>query len=57
MAKAVSMGRKRDFASFGWKEDEIPDPENVATFERSKLKWGRDRRGQARGDAWSGRDR
>ena len=39
MAKAVSMGRKKDFASFGWKEDEIPDPEDPATFERSKLDW------------------
>ncbi len=39
MAKAVSMGRKRDFASFGWNEDEIPDPEDIATFHRSKLNW------------------
>ncbi len=39
MAKAVSIGRKRDFAAFGWNEDEIPDPESDATFENSKLNW------------------
>ncbi len=39
MARAVSMGRKKDFACFGWNEDEIPDPEAKATFERSKLNW------------------
>ncbi|MEO6909905.1 MAG: malto-oligosyltrehalose trehalohydrolase, partial [Edaphobacter sp.] len=39
MAKAVREGRKREFAAFGWNPDEIPDPEKVETFERSKLKW------------------
>ncbi len=39
MAKAVSEGRKRDFAAFGWKSDEIPDPESPETFQRSKLNW------------------
>lgn len=39
MARAVSMGRKKDFACFGWKEDEIPDPEAPETLERSKLNW------------------
>ncbi len=39
MAKAVSAGRKGEFAAFGWKEDEIPDPEDVETFRRSKLRW------------------
>jgi maltooligosyltrehalose trehalohydrolase len=39
MAKAVSAGRKEEFAAFGWNEDEIPDPESIETFERSKLKW------------------
>ena len=32
-------GRKREFAAFGWNPEEIPDPESVETFERSKLKW------------------
>lgn len=39
MAKAVLEGRKREFAAFGWNPDEIPDPEKLETFERSKLKW------------------
>jgi maltooligosyltrehalose trehalohydrolase len=39
MAKAVSAGRKKEFAAFGWNEDEIPEPESMETFERSKLKW------------------
>jgi maltooligosyltrehalose trehalohydrolase len=29
----------REFAAFGWKADEIPDPESRETFERSKLNW------------------
>jgi maltooligosyltrehalose trehalohydrolase len=39
MAKAVSEGRKKEFAAFGFAEMEIPDPEDRATFERSKLNW------------------
>lgn len=39
MTKAVLEGRKREFAAFGWKPDEIPDPGATETFERSKLKW------------------
>jgi len=39
MAKAVSEGRKREFAAFGWRPESIPDPGNRETFERSKLNW------------------
>ena len=39
MAKAVKEGRRGEFAAFGWNPTDIPDPENVETFERSKLKW------------------
>ncbi len=39
LRKNVSEGRKRDFAHFGWKEDEIPDPMDPETFRRSKLQW------------------
>jgi maltooligosyltrehalose trehalohydrolase len=39
MAKMVSAGRRREFAAFGWDESTIPDPEDRATFERSKLNW------------------
>ena len=37
MARAVSEGRRREFAAFGW--EAIPDPESRETFERSKLRW------------------
>jgi len=39
MARAVKMGRRGEFAAFGWRPEDIPDPENVETFQRSKLKW------------------
>jgi maltooligosyltrehalose trehalohydrolase len=39
MMRAVKEGRRGEFAAFGWNPDEIPDPESVETFRRSKLKW------------------
>jgi maltooligosyltrehalose trehalohydrolase len=39
MAKAVSEGRRREFATFGWNPEQIPDPENPDTFRHSKLDW------------------
>jgi maltooligosyltrehalose trehalohydrolase len=39
LGERVSHGRKTEFEAFGWKPDDIPDPQNPATFERSKLKW------------------
>ncbi len=39
LARAVSEGRKREFAAFGWNPAEIPDPQDPATFHRSKLDW------------------
>jgi maltooligosyltrehalose trehalohydrolase len=39
MARAVSEGRKREFAAFGWDPEAIPDPESRDTFARSKLHW------------------
>ena len=39
LAKAVSNGRKREFEAFGWDPDEVPDPQDPATFEASKLAW------------------
>jgi maltooligosyltrehalose trehalohydrolase len=39
MAKAVSEGRKREFAAFGFAKQDIPDPESRSTFERSRLDW------------------
>jgi maltooligosyltrehalose trehalohydrolase len=39
MARAVSEGRKSEFAAFGWNPALIPDPEKRETFERSKVDW------------------
>ncbi|WP_263410699.1 malto-oligosyltrehalose trehalohydrolase [Terriglobus tenax] len=39
MAKAVRNGRRREFAGFGWKPKDVPDPVDRATFERSRLQW------------------
>jgi maltooligosyltrehalose trehalohydrolase len=39
IARAVSEGRRREFESFGWKPEDIPDPQDPATFFRSKLDW------------------
>ncbi len=39
LAKAVREGRRGEFAAFGWKPEEIPDPQAPETFARSKLKW------------------
>jgi maltooligosyltrehalose trehalohydrolase len=39
LAAAVRDGRRREFASHGWAESEVPDPQDPATFERSKLDW------------------
>jgi maltooligosyltrehalose trehalohydrolase len=40
LARATTEGRKREFAEHGWDADAIPDPQDPATFERSKLDWG-----------------
>ncbi len=37
LKKAVSEGRRSEFKDFDFSE--VPDPEDVATFERSKLTW------------------
>ena len=46
MRRLVSEGRKRDFAAFGWDENEVPDPEDVETFQRSKVDWNEVRQGK-----------
>ncbi|MEZ0339639.1 malto-oligosyltrehalose trehalohydrolase [Mycobacterium sp. pV006] len=46
LARATAEGRKREFADHGWDADEIPDPQDPATFERSKLDWDEVGRGE-----------
>ncbi|MBV9266885.1 MAG: malto-oligosyltrehalose trehalohydrolase [Acidobacteriaceae bacterium] len=39
LGKAVSEGRRNEFGAFGWKPEEVPDPQEEETFQRSKLNW------------------
>jgi maltooligosyltrehalose trehalohydrolase len=45
LAEAVARGRREEFARHGWAAEDVPDPQDGATFTRSKLDWsqpGRD---------------
>ena len=39
LGQAVSEGRRSEFVAFGWKPADVPDPQDPATFERSRLDW------------------
>lgn len=39
MGRAVSEGRRNEFAAFGWNPEDVPDPQAPETFLRSKLNW------------------
>ncbi|WP_410809463.1 malto-oligosyltrehalose trehalohydrolase [Micromonospora sp. 067-2] len=39
LAAAVARGRRREFASHGWAEGDVPDPQDPQTFVRSRLDW------------------
>lgn len=39
LARATAEGRRAEFAEHGWDADTVPDPQDPATFERSKLDW------------------
>jgi len=39
LAEAVAGGRKAEFARHGWHAADVPDPQDEATFLRSKLDW------------------
>ncbi|MEY2398036.1 MAG: maltooligosyltrehalose trehalohydrolase [Actinomycetota bacterium] len=39
LGRAVSEGRKREFAAFGWSPDDVPDPQAQSTFDASRLHW------------------
>jgi len=39
LAASVAAGRRDEFAGHGWATGDVPDPQDPATFERSKLDW------------------
>ena len=39
LARAVAAGRRAEFAEFGWGPADVPDPQDEATFYRSKVDW------------------
>ncbi|MFB7136122.1 malto-oligosyltrehalose trehalohydrolase [Streptomyces sp. NPDC056237] len=53
LAEAVRGGRRREFAAHGWTADDIPDPQDPATRNRSCLDWSEPaREPHARLHAW-----
>ena len=39
LAEAVRAGRRGEFKAFGWRHEDVPDPQHPATIERSTLNW------------------
>ena len=39
LGQATAAGRIAEFARMGWDESTVPNPQDPATFERSKLRW------------------
>ncbi|WP_238421678.1 malto-oligosyltrehalose trehalohydrolase [Gordonia sp. 'Campus'] len=39
LGRATAEGRKSEFAEHGWDSDDVPDPQDPETFERSTLDW------------------
>ncbi|MFF2848341.1 malto-oligosyltrehalose trehalohydrolase [Streptomyces sp. NPDC058001] len=53
LAEAVRRGRRREFAAHGWAEEDVPDPQDPATRDRSCLDWAESSDGHhARVLAW-----
>jgi maltooligosyltrehalose trehalohydrolase len=53
LAEAVRNGRRREFAAHGWAEEDVPDPQDHATRDRSCLDWSEPERApHARVLAW-----
>ncbi len=49
LGRATAEGRVAEFARMGWDPDAVPDPQDSATYERSRLDWAeRDREPHAR---------
>ncbi|MDQ3304602.1 MAG: DUF3459 domain-containing protein, partial [Actinomycetota bacterium] len=39
LGRLVRQGRRSEFAAFGWTAEQVPDPQEQATFDRSRLDW------------------
>jgi maltooligosyltrehalose trehalohydrolase len=53
LGRAVSAGRRREFAVFGWRPEDVPDPQDPASCAASRLAWDeRERPGHADLLAW-----
>lgn len=39
IAEATREGRREEFKAFGWKSEDVPDPQDAETFRRSVLRW------------------
>jgi maltooligosyltrehalose trehalohydrolase len=39
LGRAITEGRVKEFVSFGWSPDQIPDPQKEETFASSRLQW------------------
>ena len=39
LGQAVSEGRRNEFGYFGWQPEQVPDPQDEATFVSSRLDW------------------
>jgi maltooligosyltrehalose trehalohydrolase len=53
LREAVTEGRRNEFGAHGWASDDVPDPQDEATYRRSQLDWAEPREGaHARMLAW-----
>jgi maltooligosyltrehalose trehalohydrolase len=53
LRRSVSEGRRHEFVDFGWPPSDVPDPQAMETFERSRLRWDEVETGEhARMLAW-----
>jgi maltooligosyltrehalose trehalohydrolase len=39
LGRAVTEGRRREFAAFGWEPEDVPDPQAERTWDASRLRW------------------
>jgi maltooligosyltrehalose trehalohydrolase len=46
LGRLVSEGRRNEFQSFGWKPEDVPDPQDGKTFQNSKLNWDEVNKGE-----------